>query len=276
MATVYGVRLGSYIGHSGDESYNLYQTLADAQKGIDTLLWVFTDTGGFCTGDSLEFEFDIFTDSRHTTAVDLTPSIVLSGPNGDRYPLTKEGVLAKAKFLEEDEEAVVEVAGRRLTRAEFASFARPWVDWSRVPFDPNPDEVEERGSMEGIEDERPFGLHDLLICGPDDVRRVLRCDPAWLTADVLGVAKSIRKTGDVSGLGPLADALDEAGCDNPWFPWHLRLPAGAHARGSWVVGHLLEQATRSAGPKPKSSRRGRGQSARKAKPRPANKARKPR
>jgi hypothetical protein len=91
--------------------------------------------------------------------------------------------------------------------------------------------------------DRPFGFHEL-PCSEDELRRVLRCDRAWLTADVLGVAKSIRDTGDVSGLGALADALDEAGCDNPWFPWHLRLPAEAHARGSWIPGHLVERATK--------------------------------
>jgi hypothetical protein len=260
MATAYGVRYDD-VSRGGPpfqeySGYNLFEAFADAQKGIDVLLWDFTDSGGFCDGTEFELALDIYEGTQPVTAVKLTPYIVLSGPRGDRYPLDEEGVIAGARFpdeLEEDEledddepEGFVEVAGRRLTAAEFPSFARPWIDWSMVPFDPISDEALGSWAWEVLLN-RPFGLHDL-PCSEDALRRILRCDPAWLAADdhrVVRIAEHIRETGNLSGLGVLADALDEAGCDNPWFPWHLRLPAEAHARGSWVVGYLLEQATES-------------------------------
>jgi hypothetical protein len=42
-------------------------------------------------------------------------------------------------------------------------------------------------------------------------------------------------TGDFSAMPILADALQEAGCENEWLLWHCRAPAGAHARGSWLA-----------------------------------------
>jgi hypothetical protein len=39
-------------------------------------------------------------------------------------------------------------------------------------------------------------------------------------------------------LAVLADALEDAGCDNADLLWHLRGP-GVHVRGCWVVDLLL-------------------------------------
>jgi hypothetical protein len=92
MVTRYGLRFDSYADHSGDTSFNLFETLADAQRGIDALLWVFTETGGFCCGATLEFVLDIYEDCRPVTAASLTPHIIVSGPDGQRYPLNKDGL----------------------------------------------------------------------------------------------------------------------------------------------------------------------------------------
>jgi hypothetical protein len=39
-------------------------------------------------------------------------------------------------------------------------------------------------------------------------------------------------------MGVLADALEEAGCDNADVLDHCRKP-GEHVRGCWVIDHLL-------------------------------------
>jgi hypothetical protein len=78
-----------------------------------------------------------------------------------------------------------------------------------------------------------------------EMAELLAFDPAWLTGanrHTAQIAESIRDSRDFSSLGVLADALEEAGCDNPLLLWHCRLPPAAHACGSWVVEFLLERA----------------------------------
>jgi hypothetical protein len=69
--------------------------------------------------------------------------------------------------------------------------------------------------------------------------------PAWLTPVVLKLAQAaydnrLLASGllDNSGLAILADALEEAGCDNADILSHLRGP-GPHVRGCWAVDAIL-------------------------------------
>jgi hypothetical protein len=75
--------------------------------------------------------------------------------------------------------------------------------------------------------------------------RPVSCDPAWLTPAVtrLATAASAERSSPSGDLDPvllavLADALEDAGCDNPDVLDHLRGP-GPHARGCWVLDRLL-------------------------------------
>jgi hypothetical protein len=68
---------------------------------------------------------------------------------------------------------------------------------------------------------------------------------AWLTPTVLSLAQATyvyrgvpAGTLDSTRLAALADALEEAGCDNADILSHLRQP-GEHVRGCWVVDLLL-------------------------------------
>jgi hypothetical protein len=70
-------------------------------------------------------------------------------------------------------------------------------------------------------------------------------DPAWLTPAVLKLAQAaygnrVLPSGllDNAGLAILADALEEAGCDNTYILSHLRGP-GPHVRGCWAVDLVL-------------------------------------
>lgn len=57
---------------------------------------------------------------------------------------------------------------------------------------------------------------------------------AWRSETVIQLAQHCQATADFSALPILADALEEAGCDNPDLLDHLR-GAGPHARGCWAL-----------------------------------------
>jgi hypothetical protein len=63
-------------------------------------------------------------------------------------------------------------------------------------------------------------------------------DPAWLTADVVALARGIRSEAAFERLPILADALTEAGCEDADILTHCR-SGGPHVRGCWVVGLML-------------------------------------
>jgi hypothetical protein len=61
---------------------------------------------------------------------------------------------------------------------------------------------------------------------------------AWRTPMVVALAESIYDDGAFDPLPILADALEDAGCDNADILNHCRQP-GVHVRGCWVVDLLL-------------------------------------
>ncbi|WP_246523568.1 hypothetical protein [Gemmata palustris] len=60
----------------------------------------------------------------------------------------------------------------------------------------------------------------------------------WRTSDVLSLAKGIYELSAFDRMPILADALQDAGCDNSDILNHCR-GAGLHVRGCWVVDHVL-------------------------------------
>jgi hypothetical protein len=68
--------------------------------------------------------------------------------------------------------------------------------------------------------------------------RPVAADPSWLTSTVLALARGIYADRAFDRLPILADALQDAGCDNEDVLDHCRGP-GPHARGCWVVDLLL-------------------------------------
>ncbi len=111
---------------------------------------------------------------------------------------------------------------------------REWV-WSREMDDA------------GLEQVRRFGhsqselLRDI-FGNPFRPRRV---SPAWQTAEAVRLTQAVYDdrqlpvgTLDADRLAVLADALEDAGCDQPDLLGHLRGP-GPHVRGCWAVDLLL-------------------------------------
>src|SRR5262245_21894182 len=58
--------------------------------------------------------------------------------------------------------------------------------------------------------------------------------PAWRTDTAVSLARQMYELGDFSLMPILADALQDAGCDNDELLNHCRGP-GPHVRGCWVV-----------------------------------------
>jgi hypothetical protein len=103
---------------------------------------------------------------------------------------------------------------------------------------------EKPGEREAAEQALQCGLLRCIFGNPF---RPVSIDSTWLTPPVcsLAVAAYEERTLPSGELDPLrlsvlADALEEAGCDNADMLSHLRRP-GAHVRGCWPVDHLLKK-----------------------------------
>ncbi len=68
--------------------------------------------------------------------------------------------------------------------------------------------------------------------------RSVAVGPFWLTTNVRTLAAQMYAARDFSAMPILADALQDAGCDNPDVLSHCRVP-GPHVRGCWVIDLLL-------------------------------------
>jgi hypothetical protein len=64
--------------------------------------------------------------------------------------------------------------------------------------------------------------------------RTVTLDRAWTTTPVISLAQTMYDSRDFAAMPVLADALEEAGCDNADILAHCRGP-GPHVRGCWVV-----------------------------------------
>jgi hypothetical protein len=73
--------------------------------------------------------------------------------------------------------------------------------------------------------------------------RPVAINPAWHTGNVMALATSIYDERAFDRLPVLADALEDAGCDNGDILNHCREP-GEHVRGCWVVDLILGRSDR--------------------------------
>lgn len=69
--------------------------------------------------------------------------------------------------------------------------------------------------------------------------RAVAVNPAWLTTDVLALARGTYEDKAFEHLPILADALQDAGCDSDLLLAHCRDEHRVHARGCWAVDLLL-------------------------------------
>jgi hypothetical protein len=107
------------------------------------------------------------------------------------------------------------------------------VEWRR-------DEAAVRGLPEyvsalGIEQRNQANLLRDIFGNPF---RPATFDPAWRTPTVVALARGMYESRDFGAMPILADALQDAGCDNEEVLSHCRGP-GPHVRGCWVVDLVL-------------------------------------
>lgn len=69
--------------------------------------------------------------------------------------------------------------------------------------------------------------------------RPVAFEPSWRTDTVEALARGIYQGEAFDGMPVLADALEEAGCDDAEIIAHCREP-GVHVRGCWVVDLILD------------------------------------
>jgi hypothetical protein len=69
--------------------------------------------------------------------------------------------------------------------------------------------------------------------------RPVACAPAWLTSDVLALARGIYEEKAFDRMPILADALQDAGCDSDDVLNHLRDATATHVRGCWALDLVL-------------------------------------
>jgi hypothetical protein len=79
-------------------------------------------------------------------------------------------------------------------------------------------------------------LHD--IFGPLPFRDIA-VDPSWCSSDVMLLARGIYEEQAFDRMPILADALQDAGCDNDDILNHCRAEKWEHVRGCWVIDLLL-------------------------------------
>jgi hypothetical protein len=71
--------------------------------------------------------------------------------------------------------------------------------------------------------------------------RPLRFDPAWRTSTAAAIAEGMWDAGEFSAAPILADALQDAGCDNDDLLAHLRAEGVPHLRGCWAIDLVLQR-----------------------------------
>ena len=69
--------------------------------------------------------------------------------------------------------------------------------------------------------------------------RPVTFDSSWLTSTAVSLARGMYDAREFSPMPILADALQDAGCDNDDILGHCRDPKQTHVRGCWVVDMVL-------------------------------------
>lgn len=95
--------------------------------------------------------------------------------------------------------------------------------------------MEERIEMAVAEGRTQFC--EVYRCIFDNPLSVTRFDPSSRTADTVGLAKTMQTKRDYAQLPILADALQEAGCDDVELLHHCQ--EAKHVRGCRVIDHVL-------------------------------------
>jgi hypothetical protein len=97
-------------------------------------------------------------------------------------------------------------------------------------------------TISGIDE---IAFHEVVMSMIHDVfdRRLFRpitLSPSWLTSTVTALAQQMYDSRDFAAMPILADALQDAGCDDEQVLGHCRGP-GPHVRGCCVIDLILSK-----------------------------------
>jgi hypothetical protein len=253
MKSFYSVWLALSGGVYRDDRFT-YGTLAELQQSLDFDFWTDLRDGGRFVLEGEEISLQTYIAGRMKQQISLVPFITVLGPNGVAFTLPEKGPWYTLD--KQNRRRLIAGTDVPLDDAFFAS-AQLYIDWGAVPLIPlqqpvlSPAEEAEHTDEPLTEAHREsfkYGYFNAESGADDDDARfraamdkALAIDPNWLTVNggaVQKLVESMHRSGDYSAMPVLADALLEAGCENELLLSHCRLPAGAHARGSWLVERL--------------------------------------
>jgi hypothetical protein len=128
--------------------------------------------------------------------------------------------------------AVAEAVVRALTTHNFDPFLVPWAVVKAAHC------YDELASI-GEDNEQFASQCDILrdLFGPLPYRAVA-LSPAWLTPEIIDLARNIYDGGSIDRLATVGKELRDAGCTNVAILAHCRRKDG-HVRGCWVIDLLL-------------------------------------
>lgn len=75
------------------------------------------------------------------------------------------------------------------------------------------------------------------VVGP--IPRATAFDPAWRTSTAVALARAMYESRDFAAMPILADALQDAGCEDKQLLAHCRSTKHPHVRGCWAVDLVL-------------------------------------
>ena len=129
-------------------------------------------------------------------------------------------------------EGIGEVAGSIATTAVWDQIYAPGRHWSESNAEER--EVTDEGRRKEFI-ELAILLRDIF----GNPFRPVAFAQAWRTDTALAIARGMYESRDFSAMPILADALQDAGCDNDDILTHCRDGGAAHVRGCWVVDAVL-------------------------------------
>lgn len=134
-----------------------------------------------------------------------------------------EAIVLQTSTLKLQPEVYNHITREKLT--DYPSFDPAWIEENRGEYEFVLERIENRI-------EREFCNQFRDVAGNPFRPVIVR--PEWRTSTVEAIARTIRREWAFDRLPYLADALQEAGCDNDQLLDHCR-GAGPHVRGCWAV-----------------------------------------
>jgi hypothetical protein len=177
---------------------------------------------------------------RHADGLATTEEMLAAWEAADQAVWAFNGVASEQLALVASERATKNYSAQECVRAcrralEAFEQENSWLPWERRSVRWW-SEMRVRAEMT-LEEERRYQA-DLVRCIVGNPFRPVIIDPAWVSPDVLALARVIYNEGGFDRLPFLADALQASGCDDADILDHCRGP-GPHVKGCWAVDAIL-------------------------------------